>query len=307
MKFYRFKSIKLKVRMSTKETRFLEDLQIAYALAILDIFSTWIHDDDGANDYEAVGRKQSYMVNRNILVVYNPEAKEGWKEKGVILILPSKESGYKFDDVMIRAAYWLLKEVDKKLIESYNSFVRKFGCWIEPVLKDSTMTVEELLSMNKPLSFEKNAIKIHFRMKFLQEGPVTYWTPVELLNWMKTLPAYERYLQEKIAAEWQRMKDWMTEFNRVLVENKQPPIEYSEESLPHGICANTYTFNKLKNDLLNLNNPEREYFKEGNEFIEEWVEKHKNIKDKREFFYATPIPEEKPRLSGRKRRASTVL
>jgi hypothetical protein len=68
----------------------------------------------------------------------------------------------------------------------------------------------------KSIKFDKGVLKFKWLIKVLWNGPCSYWYPIELINWYKQLPAYERFrysrylinrrkLEERIDSSMQRI------------------------------------------------------------------------------------------------------
>ena len=199
----------VKAAKPTKVEIFLRDLQYAYAKAMKNIFDCWVHDDDGGCDYDAVGYRQTVTYN-NILVIYQPMGKaDEWREDGAILLMPTKESGFEITAAIVAKAKPLFEEVENKVIDSYNGFVRKFGHWIQPTVKagltgPGDMDFHKITGIFDPIRFDKGVLKFKWHIKALWNGPLYRWHPVELIQWYHTLPAHIEYCKvkhEKLVAD----------------------------------------------------------------------------------------------------------
>lgn len=171
---------------------FIKDLQVAYADVLENVFNCWTHDDDGGCDYDAVGRKQIYTIN-NVMIIYQPIAPgDGWVDDGCVLIGPTKESGMTLSNTVWKKAKPLFREAEKKIIDSFNSFVTKYQGWME-ITNDEPLTFNKLLSIKSPIDFDEKSkkLKMKWELKTYCHIISRCWNPVELMNWKYSLPRFE--------------------------------------------------------------------------------------------------------------------
>lgn len=184
--------------MSAKHKTFLEDLQLAYAKVLILLYHGLVHDDDGGCDWEQVGQKQTLTFN-SVFVIYQPIGNEGWIDDGCLLFMPTKDSGMTITESFFKKHIEVFQEVENKFMDSYNGYVRKYGYWIEDTthMKQKRFTFQSIVGIKQPLCFENGKLKMKWTIKALWEGPRYRWYAKELITWMKTLPAYTRYIEKK--------------------------------------------------------------------------------------------------------------
>jgi hypothetical protein len=173
---------------------FLQDLQFAYTEVVERIFNSWTHDDDGACNYEATGKKQLLTFN-SVQVVYQPIGTEPcWFDDACVLIFPKKDSKHVLTTNIFTKLQPLLETVEEKLMDSFNGFVQKCGDWIEPI-GTKKITFKQLTGITESLHFDEKSkkLKMKWQLKSLYAYHTRYWNPVELINWKYSLPAFVRY------------------------------------------------------------------------------------------------------------------
>jgi hypothetical protein len=251
----------------------LEDLQALYADIITKMFNSWTRLDDDACEYVSIGTKQVWTMN-SLTAIYQPVREKGKTlvqstEEGCVVIYPNKEFENINKDISLvkdifDKAQPLLRIVENKLFESYNSYITKYGGWIEDVSRDD-MNINRLLNLIKPLHFDEksNKIKIKWTIKYLYDGVSRNWNPVELMNWMYSLPSYISYRKSR------DLKD-IQEIIGFLDNSLSKPLE--ERDLTNEQTKNI--INRLKEKLTNPIPLETEY-NEGydDEYIKEKVYK----------------------------------
>ena len=322
----------------SKTEIFLEDAQLAYAKAISNIFYCWRHDDDGGCDYDAVGKKQVVICNTAMLI-YQPMGKkdEGWVENGSILIMPTKESGIKLNEALVKKTNPLFQEVENKLIDSYNGYVKKFGHWIERTnISPEGLNFKKITGIFDTIKFNKGVLKFKWEIKCLWEGPCNGWYPIELINWYKTLPSYSRFrynnyrvrrasFEERLAEHIKNIKTYESNLLKLSQikdpkDPKDPKIEELNTLIDRekkykndlDIALNMMFTTMLQDEIPMITS----YSNEDDEYIKEWYEeqadetkKHYTIEYSKnmiakELTYAEAFPDRKTEssLSGKKRK-----
>jgi hypothetical protein len=161
--------------------------------------------EDSGCDYDAVGQRRVYPHN-NILMIFQPKGTEGWIDDASIIFTLTKEAkaaGYKFN----LAAYSdIIETVNKKLYEAFCNFLttsqNKWFSQIKEKYDSYTHFVNDFCGMKKPLHEEKGVIKFTYEIKwFYMEYSIHNWNAVELMEWMKTSPSYESYINSIKARE----------------------------------------------------------------------------------------------------------
>jgi hypothetical protein len=322
----------------SKNEIFLQDAQLAYARAISNLFNCWVHDEDNGCDYDAIGSKQVSIYNSAVLI-YQPMGKpdEGWIDNGSILIIPTKESGIKLNEALTNKLKPLFQEVDNKLIDSYNGHVKKFGHWIEVFgPKTDTPDFKKITGIFDTIKFDKGVLKFKWFIKCLWMGPCSYWYPVELINWYKTLPAYERYRYIRYRINRTKLEERISECEKSILDKetslriltKTPDLEDLDakvEELTDNIEREKMYAHSLDISLLKLNESMNHPdvlitdYSEDDKFVEEWYRDNaeKNqfgrcfgecSKDMiaKEISYSHAFPERESSLSGKKRKSEST-
>jgi hypothetical protein len=134
-----------------------------------------------------------------------------------------------------------LHEVEDKLIESYNSYITKYGGWIEDIPREG-LNFERLTSILKPLHYDEKSkkLKIQWSIKYLYDCVSRNWNPLELMNWMYSLPSYKTYKKSIDLKDSQEMTEFISN------ELSKPP---EERDLTDEQSNNI--INKLKEKLIN--------------------------------------------------------
>ena len=279
--------------MSKSSSMFLQDLQLAYAEVLERIFNCYTHDDDGGCNHEATAQKGVFTIN-DVMVIYQPIGDElWWVENSCILMMPSKESGIKLTKAIFNKATPLFREVEKKLIDSVNGFITKYGGWIEPLGRVSEETCEPKLTFNKitgifaPIDFDEKSgkLKMKWELKTLYETLSRWWNPVELMNWKYTLPAYKRYRFSKYTNIISIIKSKMEENIEILNKNrtriialKESTQEYKDtlENIKNKSELIEYQESEIERytNILNKDHdPEEKYIDCDDEYIAEWYKR----------------------------------
>lgn len=173
--------------MEKKE--FLEDIQLAYTNALINIMSKWVHDDDGANNHYQCQVKQVETYNE-IMLIYQPEKQDDWVENAFVIITPVKDSKLKITEELWNELTPLIDEVEYRFIDSVNDFIRKFGGWIE---ESNNLSFDRILDIQNPLHFKNGKLVMKFGIGCYINIPLMCWTPVKLVEWMFSLPSYKKY------------------------------------------------------------------------------------------------------------------
>jgi hypothetical protein len=319
---------------------FIQDAQLAYAKAISNLFNCWVHDEDGGCDYDAIGYKQVVIVN-SALLIYQPMGKpgEGWIDNGSILIMPTKESGIKLNDALVNKLKPFFEEVDNKLVDSYNGHVKKFGYWIENLKTGGSKTdkpdFKKITGIFDTIKFDKGILKFKWLIKVLWNGPCSYWYPIELINWFKQLPAYERFkyeryrinkkkLEERIEESMQKIRRMEADVKTLGETPDLEDLEIKVEELHHSIEREkmyAHSVDVSLQDLINTRDepePSLRAYTEDDEYVVEWYKENENGDKKvrcygecskdmiaSEITYSHAFPERIPEpISGKKRKAN---
>jgi hypothetical protein len=235
------------------KTLVFEDIQIAYAKTLDSIFSKWVHDDDGANNYFQCQVKKTKKMN-SVQLIYQPiGSPDDYLDTACVLIVPTKECGVKFTEEVFQEAKPYLDKVEEKLIDSINIFITKYGGWMESF---GSKSFKDILRILEPLHLEKGKLKMKYEIKNFFSGPTMRWRPVDLVSWMYSLPAYHRYRTPKLEKNI-----------NVLNEN----IEKSNETIKDLEEELEVAFNQLHN-LSIVENIQK--WKEHIEYIQNRIEKY---------------------------------
>ena len=188
----------------------IDDLQLLYADIITKIFNSWTHLDDDACEEVSIGTKQVWTMN-NVKAVYQPIREKGeiMVEEGCVILYPMDKT-VSFSVKLFEKAKPYLKIVEDKLFESYNSYVTKYDGWIEDVPREG-LNFEKLANILKPLHYDEKSkkLKIKWSIKYLYDGVSRDWNPVELMNWMYSLPSYMKYRKDKDAKEIEEIEGYL--------------------------------------------------------------------------------------------------
>ena len=239
------------------KTTIFEDIQIAYAKILDSIFSKWVHDDDGANNYHQCQIKKTKKMN-NIYLIYQPiGSPDEYLEDACVLISPTKECEVKFTEEVFQEVKVYLDKVEEKFIDSINIFITKYGGWMEPLKSlDSKRSFKDILGILEPLHLEKGKLKMKYQIKDFFSGPTMRWRPVDLVCWMYSLPAYHQYRKPKLEKKIE-----------TLTEN----IEKSKETIKDLEDELEIAFNQLHN--LSVKGKIQKW-KEHIDYIENRIEKY---------------------------------
>lgn len=247
----------------SNENMIADDLQLMYADIVTKIFNSWTHLDDDACEHVSIGTKQIWTMN-SVTAVYQPIREKGETsvqstEEGYVILYPNKEfsdslskkfsDSIKFSSETFNKAKPKLRLVEDKLIESYNSYVKKYNGWIEDVPRES-LNFEKLANILKPIHYDEKSkkIKIKWSIKYLYNGVSRNWNPVELMNWMYSLPAYVKYRKVKNIKDVQETIEFLNNELTKPPEERELTIEQSNNII-----------NKLKEKLENPITLETEY------------------------------------------------
>lgn len=188
----------------------IDDLQLLYADIVTKIFNSWTHLDDDACEEVSIGTKQVWTMN-SVTAVYQPIREKGeiMVEEGCVILYPMDKK-VSFSVKLFEKAKPYLKIVEDKLIESYNSYVTKYDGWIEDVPREG-LNFEKLTNILKSLHYDEKSkkLKIKWSIKYLYDGVSRDWNPVELMNWMYSLPAYMKYRKDKDAKEVEEIEGYL--------------------------------------------------------------------------------------------------
>jgi hypothetical protein len=193
--------------MEKKE--FLENIQLAYTNALINIISKWVHDDDGANNHYQCQAKQVETYN-NVMLIYQPGKQDDWIEDAFAIITPVKDCDYKITEELWKELTPMIDEVESRFVDSVNIFITKHNGWIEEV---QNPTFDSIVKIINPLHYTSEKLIMKFTIGCYMSIPSMCWTPVSLAEWMFRLPSYQRYKKteaEKFESEmkacYERMK-----------------------------------------------------------------------------------------------------
>lgn len=322
----------------SKTELFLQDAQLAYANAISAIFNCWVHDEDGGCDYDAVGQKRVVIYN-SAMLIYQPmgNPKEEWSENGSILIMPTKESGIKLTEALVKKTKPLFQVVEDKLIDSYNGYVTKFKHWIEVIRpKNEIPNFKSITGIFDTIKFDKGILKFKWHIKCLWLGPCSYWYPIELINWYKSLPSYERYRISKYEIQRSKLEERIEDCKRnisgyrstIKILHMTPDLEDSKDKIEDlNVLVEReklYAYS-IDRNIIELNssmdNPEpiMTTYTDYDSEVEEWYEKYTDQKCRHygecskdmiadTITYEQAFPERKieSSISGKKRKSESL-
>lgn len=303
---------------------FIKDLQVAYADVIENMFNCWTHDDDGACDYDAVGRKQVYTIN-NVMIIYQPIAPgNGWVDDGCVLIGPTKESGMNLTNAIWKKAKPLFREAEKKMIDSFNSFVTKYQGWME-ITDDGPLSFNKLLSIKAPIDFDEKSkkLKMKWELKTYCHIISRWWNPVELMNWKYSLPRFE-VNRQRIINETKKQFEEAIQKTTLNIEDLKQKLKVSEgselellkselSSVEELLTYQTLEVEKLKIKASNPKEPQEQYIDCDEDYIKEWfgteqspslldVRKQYSYRRTRHITYEEAFGIEENNISGKKRK-----
>jgi hypothetical protein len=235
---------------------FLENIQLVYTNALINIMSKWVHDDDGANNHYQCQVKQIETYN-NIMLIYQPGKQDDWIEDAFAIITPSKDCEYKITEELWEELTPMIDEVESRFIDSVNQFITKHNGWIEELPNPS---FDSILNIISPLHYTKGKLVMKFTIGCYMNIPSMCWTPVSLIEWMFILPSYQQY--KKTEAEI-----FETEMN-VYYERMKSEIKMYEEEMEGALNQLHYLSLQEKIDNLNVCMKEnREFIKNKNEAL----------------------------------------
>jgi hypothetical protein len=220
---------------------FLEDIQYAYAYAIINITAHWVHDEDGANNYCATGVEQIKVINNNIIVKYTPVGKDvvDWYDDALITIEATPESERVLTKSIFTKIKPMLEFVEDKFLESVNGTLQKAGVWIEDL---RSREFEGILSLNKPVYWKDNKINIDYNILNFMHAKCRHWTPKELVEWFYTCPSHIRRKTPKIESikleykeQIEMLKDFIEKAPTETLKNELVSIESHVEYLIEGV------------------------------------------------------------------------
>lgn len=222
--------------MNKKE--FLEDIQLAYTNALINIMSKWVHDDDGANNHYQCQVKQVETYN-NIMLIYQPEKQDDWVENAFAIITHTKESEFEITEELWEKITNLIDEVEYRFIDSVNEFIVKHNGWIQ---ESSNLTFDSILNIISPLHYTKGKLIMKFGIGCYMDIPFMCWTPVSLVQWMFTLLSYQRYRKVQVEKDTNELEKG--------IEKMKSQIEVYKEELH--IAFNQLHYFSLQEKISNL-------------------------------------------------------
>ena len=212
------------------KTTIFEDIQIAYAKTLDSIFSKWVHDDDGANNYYQCQIKKTKKMN-SVQLIYQPiGSPDDYIDTACVLIVPTKECEIKFTEELFQEAKVYLDKVEEKLIDSINIFITKYGGWMEPL--GSKRSLHDILGILEPLHLEKGKLKMKYEIKNFFSGPTMRWRPVDLVRWMYSLPAYHKYRKPKLEKKIETLTENI-EKSEETIKDLEEELEVAYNQLHH--------------------------------------------------------------------------
>ena len=250
--------------MNKKE--FLEDIQLAYTNALINIMSNWVHDDDGANNHYQCQVKQIETYN-NVMIIYQPAKQDDWVEDAFAIITSTKESELKITEELWEELVPLFDEVEYRFIDSVNDFIKKHGGWIQ---ESTNLSFDSILDIISPLHYTKGKLIMKFGIGCYMDIPFMCWTPVKLAEWMFTLPSYQRHRKIQVENDINEIEKG--------IEKMKSQIEVYKEEL--NIAFNQLHYFSLQEKISNLET----CIKEAYESIEKMKERLTKV-DKVEKIY----------------------
>lgn len=227
----------------------IDDIQIAYYICLLNIFQVWVYSRDEEIDLKAAREKQLMEVN-SMLMTFVPN--EGY---ATISIFPSKESKITFPNNFFNTMRPYFEEVENKLLETYNYFIRKFKCWIELRPRDRIVNFGLITGIFKNIYQYKDQFKLRFKIKSF-DGPIGIWIPIQFENYFRLKPAYKKYIINTIDRERKLLQDNSKNYDSYYLSEKKFAIQCYEE------------------ELIEINIP-RYYDKDYVSKIEDWIVENK--------------------------------
>jgi hypothetical protein len=214
-----------------------EDIQISYAKVFDSIFNKWVHDDDGANNHFQCQVKQTKKMN-SVYIIYQPIGNDDtWFDDACVLIIPTKESGIKLTEEIFKELNPYLEQVENKLIDSINSFITKYGIWMEPLKSEGLKSFKDIVGILEPLHLEKGKLKMKYKIKNFFSSPTMHWRPVELVKWMYNLPAYKKYRAPKLEKNISLFEEYIEKVKDIL------------KDLEENVDTNSYQISQRKQQI----------------------------------------------------------
>jgi hypothetical protein len=232
--------------MEKKE--FLEDIQLAYTNALINIMSKWVHDDDGSNNHYQCQVKQVETYN-NAMLIYQPAKQDDWIEDAFAIITTTKKSELKITEELWKEINPMINEVESRFIDSVNQFITKHNGWIEEL---PNPTFDSVLNIITPLHYTKGKLIMKFTIGMYMSIPFMCWTPVSLVEWMFTLSSYIRYKKNEAEKFETEMK--------VYYERMKSEIQMYEEEMEGALNQLHYFSLQEKIDNLKVCMKENEEF-----------------------------------------------
>lgn len=221
-----------------EKREFLEDIQLAYTNALINIMSKWVHDDDGANNHYQCQVKQIETYNK-VMLIYQPAKQDDWIEDAFVIITSAKDSELKITEDLWSELVPLLDEVEYRFIDSVNNFIKNFGGWIE---ESNNLCFDRILDIQNPLHFKNGKLVMKFGIGCYMDIPSMCWTPVSLVEWMFTLPSYKKYRKYQVEKEEKELLEG--------IEKLTTEMEIYKEEL--NIAFNQLHFFSLQEKITNL-------------------------------------------------------
>ena len=236
-----------------------EDIQIVYAKTLDSIFSKWVHDDDGTNNYYQCQIKKTKKMN-SVYLIYQPiGSPDDYLEDACVLISPTKESGVKFTEELFQEVKPYLDKVEEKFIDSVNIFITKYGGWMEPLGFKDLKSFKDILGILEPLHLEKGKLKMKYTIKDFFPGPTMHWRPVDLVCWMYSLPAYHQYIKPKLEKKIETLTENIEKSNET-IKGLEDELEVAFNQLHH--LSITENIQKWKEHIEYAQNNIEKYQKE---------------------------------------------
>ena len=158
-----------------------QGFELAYSTAVYHIVNDWYHEDDGSNDFDALGRRQTIKAG-DWKVIYQPPANAECEYVRIahVLILPPK--GQTITKTMITK---VKQHVDEKLISDLKNARKDCGGkWLKKYSKENTESQEfDQEFANQVLGFHDYGIKLDStKMAKIQFRPSERggWIPKEI-------------------------------------------------------------------------------------------------------------------------------
>jgi len=226
----------------TSLENFVDDIQYAYAYVLIKMFSDWVHDDDGANNYCSTGVEHIKTLNKNVIVKYTPVENDNpdWIDDAIITIEASPESKRTLTKNLYNRLSSKLRFIEDKFIESVNGTIKKAGVWVEDL--NSGKTFEAILHLHKPIYWEDNKIVIDYKVIDFIYARNRWWYPKELVEWFYISPSHLRKKALKVEKIRNEYKDEIEKLKKSDDEKSKQELMSVENHIEYLIELSAYKF-----------------------------------------------------------------